>query len=83
MAWYLLFHRLCRTSILAPLAFRVSIEKSGVILMSLPFYVTWSFPLAAFNILYLVCVFCVLIIMCYGEITFYFYVFEFYILPVP
>ena len=33
------------------LAFMVSGEKSGVILIGLPLYVTWPFSLTAFNIL--------------------------------
>ena len=33
------------------LAFMVSGEKSGVILIGLPLYVTWHFSLTAFNIL--------------------------------
>jgi hypothetical protein len=40
----------------ALLAFIVSIEKSGLILISLPLYVTWPFSFAAFNILSLFCV---------------------------
>ena len=32
-------------------AFMVSGEKSGVILIGLPLYVTWPFSLTAFNIL--------------------------------
>ena len=38
------------------LAFRVSDEKSVVILIDLPLYVTWPFLLTAFNILSLFCV---------------------------
>ena len=34
------------------LAFTVSIEKSGVIMIGLPLYVTWPFSFAALNILY-------------------------------
>jgi hypothetical protein len=51
------------TSDLALLAFIVSFEKSGVILIGLPLYVTWLFSLASFNILSLFCVISVLIIM--------------------
>ena len=51
------------TSDQALLAFIVSVEKSGIILIGLPLYVTWPLSLAAFNILYLFCVFSVLIIM--------------------
>ena len=39
-----------RISIQVLLAFRVSMEKSGVILIVLPLYVTWPFSLAALNI---------------------------------
>jgi hypothetical protein len=45
------------------LAFRVSVEKSGVILIGLPLDVTLTFSLTAFNILSLFCPFGVLIIM--------------------
>ena len=47
----------------ALLAFIVFVEKSGVILVGLPLYVTLPFPLADFNILSLLYVFSVLIIM--------------------
>ena len=55
--------RVCMKFNQALLAFIVSIEKSGVILVFLPLYVTWSFSLAAFNILSLLSTFNVLIIM--------------------
>ena len=45
------------------LAFIVSNEKSDVILIGLPLYVTWPFSFAALNILSLLCMFSVLIIM--------------------
>jgi hypothetical protein len=48
------------TSDQALLAFIVSVEKSGVTQIGLPLYVTWPFPLAAFNILSLLCAFSVL-----------------------
>jgi hypothetical protein len=51
------------TSVQPLLAFRVFLEKSGVILIGLPLYVTWSFLLTTFNSLYLFCAFTVLIIM--------------------
>ena len=51
------------TSDQALLAFIVSGEKSGVILIGLPLYVTWPFSLAAFNILSLFCAFSALTIM--------------------
>jgi hypothetical protein len=47
----------------ALLAFNVSVEKSGVILIGLPLQVTWPLSLAAFNILSFFCAFSVLIIM--------------------
>ena len=53
----------CSTSIQNLLAFKVSIEKSGVILIDLPLRVTLPFSLAALNILSLFCMFYVLIIM--------------------
>jgi hypothetical protein len=43
------------------LTFRVIAEKSCVILIGLPLYATWSFPLVAFNILSLFYTFSVLI----------------------
>ena len=49
--WHLCSLRVCMTSDQALLAFIVSVEKSGVILISLSLYVTWPFSLAAFNIL--------------------------------
>jgi hypothetical protein len=38
------------TSVQELLATRVSVKKSGVIVMGLPLYVTWAFSLTAFNI---------------------------------
>jgi hypothetical protein len=51
------------TSDQALLAFIAFDEKSGVILIGLPLYVTWYFSLAAFDILSLLCAFSVLITM--------------------
>ena len=51
LSWHLCSLRVCMTSDQALLAFIVSVEKSGVILIGLPLYDTWPFPLAAFNIL--------------------------------
>jgi len=48
------------------LACRVSAERSAVKHMGFPLYVTFSFSLAAFNILYLCLVFVSLIGMCLG-----------------
>ena len=53
----------CSTSIQDLQAFMVSTEKSGVILIGLPLYVTWPFSFAALKILPLFCMFCVLIII--------------------
>ena len=52
------------------LAVIVSGEKSGVIQIGLPLYVTWHFFLTAFNILSLFSTFVVLIIMCWEEFLF-------------
>jgi hypothetical protein len=51
------------TSVQDLLAFIVSGEKYGVILIGLPLYVTWPFSLTAFNIFSLFSAFGVLIIM--------------------
>ena len=51
-------------------AFIVSTEKSGVILIGLPLCVTWPFSFAALNILSLLCMFSVLIIICGKRIFF-------------
>jgi hypothetical protein len=63
LGWHLCSLRFFMNSDQALLAFIVSIEKSGVILIVLPLYVTWPFSLAAFNILSLFCAFSILIIM--------------------
>jgi hypothetical protein len=57
-------------SVEALLAFRVSIEKSGVILIGLPLYISWSFPSQLFNIPYLFYTFNAFIIMCQGYFLF-------------
>ena len=51
------------TSDQAILAFIVFVEKSGVIMIDLPLYITFTPSLAAFNVLSLFCPFSVLIIM--------------------
>jgi hypothetical protein len=51
------------TSVQDLLAFRISVEKTGVILIGLPLYVIWPFSLTALNILSLFCAFSILIIM--------------------
>ena len=55
LGWHLCSLRVCMTSAQDLLAFIVFGEKSGVILIGLPLYVTWLFSLAAFNILSLIC----------------------------
>ena len=49
--WHLCPLRICMRSAQELLAFIVSGEKSAVILIGLPLYVTWPFSLTAFNIL--------------------------------
>jgi hypothetical protein len=61
--WYVWSFRVYITSIHSPVDFRVSTEKSGVILIGLPLYTTWSFSLTAFNMLSLFCMLSVVIIM--------------------
>ena len=51
------------TSVQDLLAFIVSGEKSGVILIGLHLYVTWDFSLSAFNIFSLFFVLSVMVIM--------------------
>ena len=70
--WHPCSLSVCRTSIQDFLAFKVSIEKLGVILIGLPLYVTWPFSFAALNIFSLFCRFGVLIIMCLGGLLFVF-----------
>jgi hypothetical protein len=52
------------------LAFRAGVEKSVVILMGLPLFVSYLFSFAAFRILSLFCVLSVLVIMCLGTFLF-------------
>ena len=63
LGWHLCSIRVCMTSAQALLAFIVSGEKSSVILISLPLYVTRPFPLTAVNIHSFFSTFGVLIIM--------------------
>jgi hypothetical protein len=63
LAWHFCSVRVCMTFAYALLASIVSGEKSGIILIGLPLYVTWTFYFAGFNILSLLCAFSVLIIM--------------------
>jgi hypothetical protein len=71
LGWHLCSLRVCITSVLDLLAFIVSDEKSEVILIGLPLYVTCPFSLAAFNILSLFSASIVLIIMCQEEFLFW------------
>jgi hypothetical protein len=57
LGWHLCFLRGWMTSVQLLLVFTVSVEKSGVIRIGLPLYVTWHFPLTAFSILSLFCAF--------------------------
>jgi hypothetical protein len=70
LAWHLCSFSVCITSVQDLLAFIVSGEKSGVILICLPLYVTLPFSLTAFNIQSLFSAFVVLIIMCWEEFLF-------------
>jgi hypothetical protein len=63
LGWHLCSLRVCMTSAQDLLAFIVSGEKSDVILIGLPFYVTCLFSLTTFNILSLFNAFGVLIII--------------------
>lgn len=45
LGWHLWSFRVCRASLQTLLGFRVSIQKSSVILMGLPLHVAWSFSL--------------------------------------
>jgi hypothetical protein len=60
LGWHLCSLRVCMPSAQEFLDFRISGEKSGVILIGLPLYVSWRFPLTIFNILSLFCAFGVL-----------------------
>ena len=54
LGWHLYSLSVCITSVQYLLAFIFSGEKSGLILIGLPLYVTSPFSLTAFNFLYLV-----------------------------
>jgi hypothetical protein len=60
-----------KSSLHALLAFKVSIEKSAVILMGLSLYVVCFFSLIAFSILSLYSVLVVLMIICHGLVLFW------------
>jgi hypothetical protein len=51
LGWHLCSLSICIISAQDLLAFIVSGDKSGVILIGLPLYVSWHFSLTAFNIL--------------------------------
>jgi hypothetical protein len=59
------------TSFHVLLAFKVSVEKSVVILIGLPLYVICFFSPTAFNILSLFSVLVVLVIICHGVVLFW------------
>jgi hypothetical protein len=61
--------RLCKTSSKTLLAFSISDEKSGIILICLPLLVTWLFP-CAFNFCCCCSVYLVLGLLCGGRISF-------------
>jgi hypothetical protein len=63
LGWHLWSLRDCKTSTQVIDAFKVSVERSIVIRIGLPLYVTWPSSLVAFNILSMFCTFSVLIIM--------------------
>ena len=71
LGWHLCSLRYCITSVQDLLAFIVSADKSGVILIGLHLYVTCVFSLSAFNILSLFSAFVVLIIICQEEFLFW------------
>jgi hypothetical protein len=77
LGWHLCFLSVCIISVQGLLAYIVSGEKFGVILIGLPLYVTCPFSLTAFNILSLFIAFFVLIIMCWEEFLFWFSLLEF------
>lgn len=62
--------RVCRQPIQCLLNFRISIENSGMIVMTLPLHAAWSFSAAAFNFLSLFSMFIVLIIMYHRNLFF-------------
>jgi hypothetical protein len=60
-----------KTSVNALLAFKISIEKSAVILMCLLLYFICFFSLTALNILSLFSVLVILVIICHGVVLFW------------
>ena len=71
LGWHLCSLRVCMTSVQDLLAFIFSGEKSGVILIGLPSFVTGPLYLTDFNILSLFSSFGVLNIMCQEEFRFW------------
>ena len=71
LGWHLCSLRVCITSVQDLLALIVSGEKSSVIPIGLPLYVTRPFSLTVFNILSLFSAFVFLIIMCQEELLFW------------
>lgn len=69
LVWHLWSLTVC-TTVEALLSFRDSFGKSGVILISLSLYATWSLPLTDSNSLFLLFIFKALIIMCHVEFLF-------------
>ena len=65
--WHLWSLRVCSISIQDLLTFRVFIEKTGIILISLPLFVTGSFSPADFDIVSLFGIFSVLITTCWNS----------------
>ena len=68
MGWHFWYIRVWLASAQCLLAFIVSGEKSVVILIGLPLYVTWPFFLTALNILSLFCAFSVFYFIVLGYI---------------
>jgi hypothetical protein len=58
------------TSLHALLSFKLSVEKSAVILMGLPLYIICFFSLTDFSILSLFSLLVVLMIICHGIVLF-------------
>lgn len=68
--------QVCKTHTQFLLALRISIEKSGIILMGLPIHMMWSLLLAVSNLFSLFSTFSVLIIVCCREFLFESYLFD-------
>ena len=71
LGWHLCSLSVCIASVQDLLFFIVSGEKSGVILIGLPLYVTWHCSLTTFNSISLFSAFLLLIIMCQEECLFW------------